>query len=151
MREVFDDPRQARARGARAAAEIRASHSPEAAGRFMAERLKLLLASPGWRSGRYGGRRAGPIYTDWVADLIDSGPVPPGGEHRLGSAQRAARKGLLRVLKPLTVHERLVDGELLKAIEKLDANVQALSVAHAEALRRIADLEERLRSERTED
>jgi glycosyltransferase involved in cell wall biosynthesis len=145
MRQVFEDRDQARAQGARAATQIRASHSPEAAGRFMAKRLKVLLTSPGWRSGRHGGRRKGQIYTDWVAGLIDSGPVPPGGEQRFGAAQRAARKGLLRLLKPLTVHERTVDGELLKAIDKLDANMQALSVAHAEAIHRIAELEEELR------
>jgi glycosyltransferase involved in cell wall biosynthesis len=145
MRRVFDDPEQARRRGAIASAEIRASHGPEAAGRFMAERLRLLLSSPGWRSGRQGGRRSGPIFTDWVAGLIRSGPVPPGGDQRFGAAQRAARKGLLRLLKPVTVHERLVDSELLKSIEKLDANFQALSVSHAAALRRIQELQAQLR------
>ncbi len=145
MREVFDQPEEARRRGQLAAAEIRASHGAEAAGRVMADRLKLLLASPGWRSGRDGGRHSGPIHTGWVSELIRSGPVPPGGRTRFGATQQAARMGLLRLLKPITVHERMVDGELLKAIEKTNANLQALTLSHADALKRIAELQDELR------
>ncbi|MCW3064693.1 MAG: hypothetical protein JWN32_1865, partial [Solirubrobacterales bacterium] len=59
--------------------------------------------------------------------------------------QRAARKSLLRVLKPVTVHQRLVDGELLKGLEAVDASVQALALSHAAALRRIEELSAELR------
>jgi glycosyltransferase involved in cell wall biosynthesis len=141
MREVFADPHAAARRGARAATDIRASHAPEVAGAAMAARLRRVLASPGWRSGYRGGGRPGPSYTEGVNDLIRSGPVPPGFRPRFGVPQKAARKGLLRVLKPIVVHERLVDLELLKAIENLDANLQSLSNAHTAALRRIEELE----------
>ena len=47
MREVFEHPEEAARRGERAAADIRRTHSPEAAGRAMATRLRLLMATPG--------------------------------------------------------------------------------------------------------
>jgi glycosyltransferase involved in cell wall biosynthesis len=141
MREVFADPHAARARGQRAAAEIRSSHGPDAAGRAMVARLEAVMSSPAWRLARRGAGRPGPVFTDWVSELIRSGPVPPGGRARFGGAQVRARRGLLRVLKPLAVHERMVDSELLRAIEKLDANLRELSQSHAAALRRIEELE----------
>ena len=144
MRDVFEQREEARRRGAGAAADIRASHSPEVAGQVMADRLRLVMASPAWRSARRGARRSGPIYTEWVNDLIRSGPVPPASRPRFGAAQRAARKGLLRVLKPVTVHERMVADELLKAIETVDANVQSLAASHEAALRRIEELKAEL-------
>jgi hypothetical protein len=141
MREVFEHRDDAARRGARGAESIRRTHSPEAAGRFMTERLRRILGSSRWRAAR----GSGPIRTEWVSDLIRSGPVPPGAGHRFGAAQRLARQGLLRVLKPVTVHERLVAGELLTAIEKLDANLDSLTQAHAVALRRIDELRAEVR------
>ena len=149
MREVFDSREAALRRGALAAADIRGSHSPEVAGRAMAERLKLVLASPAWRARR-GGTRTGPLYTDWVGELIRSGPLPHARRSRLGAARHAARQGLLRLLKPLAVHERMVDGELLKAIETVDANVRSLALANAAALQRVGELENELAQLRAE-
>jgi glycosyltransferase involved in cell wall biosynthesis len=145
MREVVAQPDAAAQRGARAAADIRRSHSPEVAGAAMAARLRRVLASPAWRSSRRGAGRPGPLYTDWVNQLIRSGPTPPGVRPRFGAPQRAARRGLLRMLKPVVVHEGLVDRELLKAIEKVDANLRALSASHAAALRQIEELQGEVR------
>lgn len=145
MRRVFAHPHAAAQRGTRAATDIRASHAPEVAGAAMAARLRRVLASPVWESGRRGGGRPGPLDTEWVNELIRSGPIPPGVRPRFGAPQKAARKGLLRALKPLVVHERLVDRELLKAIEQVDANLQSLSTAHTAALRRIEELQGEVR------
>jgi glycosyltransferase involved in cell wall biosynthesis len=139
MRGVFEDREEAARRGERAARDIRATHSPEVAGAAMLDRLRLVLASPAWRAARRGSRGLGALYTDWVAERIQSGPVPP-RRARFGAAQRAARKSLLRVVKPVTVHQRLVDAELLKAVQAVDASVQALAFSHAAALRRIEEL-----------
>ncbi|HWF74033.1 MAG TPA: glycosyltransferase [Solirubrobacteraceae bacterium] len=141
MREVFEGREAAAERGRRAAAEIRASHGPEAAGRVMAERLGELEASGAPRASS----RLPRLATGRAGELIRSGPVPP-GRPRFGAPQLAARKGLLRVLKPVTVHQRQVGGELLGAIEALDAKVQSLSLAHREALRHIDRLEAELRA-----
>jgi hypothetical protein len=131
MREVFEDQEEAGRRGRRAAEEIRASHGPEAAGHVMRERLELLHAARERRARR--GRSDG-LGTDQTRELIQSGPVAP-GTPRFGAPQRAARKGLLRLLKPLTVHERRVTSDLLAMIEALD--------------RRVAELESELRELRS--
>ncbi len=136
MREVFEHPEEARRRGGLAAEEIRASHGPAPAGRAMRERLELVQAS----------RPA--IDTARAAELIGSGPVPP-GRPRFGRPQQLARSGLLRLMKPVAVHERLVAGELLRAIEALEAEVRSLSAARVDADRRIAELEAELRELRT--
>ena len=147
MREVFEHPEEAARRGELAAADIRSTHLPEAAGRAMAARLRLLMATPALRAGRASGKTFGALQTDWVAERISSGPIAP--RPRFGKAQLAARKSLLRLMKPVTVHQRLVDGELLKGIEAVDGSVQALAISHAAALRQIDELRaeiERLRS-----
>jgi glycosyltransferase involved in cell wall biosynthesis len=123
MREVFEHPDEAKRRGVRGAEEIRVSHSPEAAGRAMVERLELLAASGRRRAARRTAAAA-PSAT-WVNELVSAGPVPP-GHPRFGAPQRLARKALLRMLKPVTVHQQRVDGELLRRIEQLEAEVQAL-------------------------
>lgn len=145
MRHVFENREEANRRGQIAAADIRTSHGPEAAGRVMAERLRLILASPARSSRPRNATSVAPIRTDRVAGLICSGLVPAGPRHRSGATRRAARKGLLRLLKPVTIHEQIVDGELLKAIVSLDANVQSLAINHAAALRRIEELQGELR------
>lgn len=140
MREVFEGPEEAAQRGKRAAADIRSSHGPDAAGRAMVERLRVLAPSAAER----GAGRSRRVSTDRAGELISNGPVPP-GHPRFGAPQRAARRGLLRALKPVTVHQRLVGNELLKSIEALDANVQSLALAQSETLRRLERLEAELR------
>jgi glycosyltransferase involved in cell wall biosynthesis len=136
MRAVFERPREAALRGERAAAEIRASHGPDAAGRAMVARLRQVAESPRERPAR--------ASTDRASELIRSGPAPPRAP-RFGAPQRAARRGLLRALKPVTMHQRLVGDELVKAIESLDATLQSLSVAQHDAVRRVEQLEAELR------
>ena len=126
MREVFEHQDEAIRRGARGAEEIRASHGPEAAGRAMVERLELLAASGKRRVAPAPSAEPAPAASaTWVNELVGSGPVPP-GRSRFGAPQRVARKALLRLMKPVTVHQRRVDGELLRRIEQLEAELQAL-------------------------
>ena len=129
MREVFDHREEAARRGARAAGDIRGSHRPQVAGQVMRERLELLSSSQAARTA--SARRREAVATQRAAELITSGPVPP-GRPRFGAPQRLARNALLRLFKPVTVHERLVAAELLTAIERLD--------------RRLAELESELQS-----
>lgn len=143
MRAVFEGREEAGRRGARAAAEIRATHGPEAAGRAMVERLELLAGSPPLSAVR---RRRG-VATDSLLGLIKPGPAPSASA-RFGAPQRAARNGLLRLLKPATSHQRLVGAELVKAIEQLDAEARSLAVAHQRALERLRELETELRERR---
>ena len=108
----------------------------------MGDRLESIMASPAWRSARRGGGRPGPLVTDWVSRAVRSGPVPAGDPASLRGPASGRRRGLLRALKPLTVHERLIDGELLNAIEKLDANLRSSAIRDQAAMRRrIEELE----------
>ncbi len=144
MRQVFEDRDGARAVGSVAARDIRRTHAPEVAGRAMADRLQLVLGSPAWRSRRRGGRGSGLVHTERVSDLLRSGPAGR-RRPRFGAPQAAARKGLLRLMKPFTAHQRMVDGELLRAIESIDASVESLAQSQAAALRRIEQLGAELR------
>jgi glycosyltransferase involved in cell wall biosynthesis len=123
MREVFEHRYDAARRGERAASDIRATHGPEAAGAAMRERLELLTASRA--AARARARRRPSVTGERAAELIRSDSVPP-GKSRFGAAQRIARRALLRLLKPVTAHERLVNEELLKAIQALDARAAEL-------------------------
>jgi glycosyltransferase involved in cell wall biosynthesis len=135
MREVFEHRDEAARRGARAATEIRASHGPEAAGRAMGERLELLAAA---RLARATARGTHIGFGERARQLIELGPAPP-GRPRFGAPQRIARKGLLRLLKPVTVHQRQVASELLNEIELLDSRVSELETEVQELRGRVSE------------
>ena len=119
MRDVFENPEEAARRAQRAAAEIRSNNGLDATGRAMAQRLSVLSDVPRQPNGRQstGESRA--------RELIASGPLPP-GRPSFGAPQRVARRVLLRLLKPVTVHQRLVGEELLRRIEQLEAELDEL-------------------------
>jgi glycosyltransferase involved in cell wall biosynthesis len=120
MREVFEHRDEAARRVQRAAADIRSNNGLHATGRAMAERLTVLSQIP--RKPRAKQQRE---RDDKLGELIRSGPVPP-GQPRFGTPQLAARKALLRLLKPVTVHQRLVEEQLLRRIEQLEAELDEL-------------------------
>jgi glycosyltransferase involved in cell wall biosynthesis/SAM-dependent methyltransferase len=122
MREVFEHPEQARARGERASAEIRRSHSPEATGRVVAARLAHIAA--GFALGH--ARLPSLVDTTGLSRRVETGPVLP-KRSRFGAPQRAARKAVLRVMKPFTAHEQMVDRELVGKLSTLDQKVGALA------------------------
>jgi len=116
MREVFDDPAAARARAARGQAELHASHSREAVGRAIARRLacingvgaRAIAGAPALVHGELAR----------TSHRIRSGPAPAKGA-RFGRPQRWMRAIVLRLIKPFTVHERIVDEEMVRAIAAL--------------------------------
>ena len=120
MREVFEHRDEAGRRAERAARDIRSSNGPQAAGSAMVKRLTLLSTDRRSRRARRDTSNHGN-----VAELIRSGPMPP-ARPRFGAPQRAARKALLRLLKPVTVHERRVDEQLLSRIEQLESELSDL-------------------------
>lgn len=133
MRRVFEHREEATAIGRRAARDIRATHAPAVAGLAMRSRLEALADSGPWptpRQSRPGARR-GHQALERAAELIAAGAVPP-AQARLGAPQRLARRVLLRMLKPLTAHQRQVDGSLLEAVRDLDARLQELTRDHDE-------------------
>ncbi|MBA2262568.1 MAG: hypothetical protein H0W03_07860, partial [Solirubrobacterales bacterium] len=55
---------------------------------------------------------------------VERGPQLPRGS---GRARGAARDALLRALRPYSVHQRLVDQELLRALRTMDERIGALA------------------------
>jgi len=120
MREVVEHPEEAGRRTERGAREIRRRHSPEAAGAAISARLGQIHGLP----------RRPPVGSDELAELrrlIAAGPEPAPGIRRL---RGELRKGLLRVLRPLTAHSDQVDREVLAALEEIRAR-QGIQLAQA--------------------
>ena len=133
MREVVGDPDGARRRGERARADILEQHDPQLAGKVMADRLARVTAGFGVPAAR--GHDLGAFDPQPIRERIARGPHTP-DRFRFGAPQRAARKALLRGLKPFAVHEKAVDNDLLRSVEAVDRAVQTLAQTQAAAARR---------------
>ena len=129
MRELFDDPARARELGAIAAADIRRTHSPEAAGQIMRRRLESIRAT--------GHPRP-------VADLalarpamaalpvaLGQGPIPTVRPGRARNLRQFARKGALRMMRPYSAYQKSVDTLVLAALEDLSKGIAAQRHEHA--------------------
>ena len=125
MREVFEHPQEAAERGLRGRADIRANHSPEAAGRVMTDRLTR--ATGGFLPVTRSTSRGATFDPEPLRARIERGPLSPRAS-RFGAPQRAARRALLRALKPFTAFERGVDGEIVRGIEAVDGGVQVTNL-----------------------
>jgi hypothetical protein len=120
LRAAHADPAAARARAARARADVLARHAPAVAGRAMAQRLARLLELP-----LDGAGHSTALDLDGVRARMATGPrALPGGER---GARGAIRAAALRAMRPHTVHQRLVDEELLRALQSLDERVRGLA------------------------
>jgi hypothetical protein len=121
MRHVFEHREEARAKGQRAAADIRRSHSARKAGREMRDRLARVRAlTP-------ASERDASI--DRLADRVAAGPRD-GTRRRL--PRRLLRSVLLRLMKPFTTFQRDVNAETVNALRHL---TQQLEPVRAEQLR----------------
>ncbi|MBW3608142.1 MAG: glycosyltransferase family 4 protein [Actinobacteria bacterium] len=120
MRAVRADPPAARARARRARADVLARHSPAVAGRAMAQRLARVMQLPLDGAGRTSALDLGA-----VRERMATGPKAAPGAAR--GARAAVRDGALRAMRPYTVHQRLVDEELLRALQSLDERVRGLA------------------------
>jgi glycosyltransferase involved in cell wall biosynthesis len=151
MRHVYENPEEARERGARGKMRIRKEHSPQRTAEFIAERLEA-IDTPKQHDpagGRERPAEEGLPGFDAAARYVDAGPeatladVSPHG--RLGGA---ARRTLFRLLKPYTVRHREFERAVLTAIAALDANIDRLheevAEGDAEVFDRIERLERRL-------
>jgi SAM-dependent methyltransferase len=123
MREVFEHPEQAAEKGRRGRADIRERHSLEAAGRVMTARIARAVG--GFRTGR-GTQGPGAFDATPLRERVSQGPMTP-AVYRFGAPQRAARKALLRGLKPYTAHARSVDAGLLQGLEAVNRGLQSLT------------------------
>lgn len=140
MRTVFDDRDQARERGRRAAVDILSTNSPVVCGQAMAARLRHTpthsrASSP--PEARAVVSPALPSITG-LADQIRRGPEAASP----GSAMRAAlRRAVLRIMKPFTAHQMIVNAQILDALRDVQ---RALVETNAECFTAVAEVEHRV-------
>lgn len=139
MREAVDDAAGLHERATRARSDIPEHHAPEVAGRAMADRLARVLNLPLDGSGEVQ-----PLDLEGVRERMAREPEPGDGVRE--GARGAVRDAALRAMRPHTVHQRLVDEEILRVLQTLDERVQGLAAgqaALAAELQRLRDAAER--------
>ncbi len=135
MRAVLADRAGAQGRAQRAYAEVLAHHAPAVAGRAMAARLAHVMQLP-----LDGAGHSPPLDVGAVRARMATGPQAAPGNDR--GARGAVREATLRAMRPYTVHQRLVDEEILRVLQTLDERVQGLAAgqqALAAELARLRD------------
>ncbi len=117
MREIFAEPQSARRRAAQGARDMSDAFSPQAAGDSMRRRLEHIHAR------RERTRRDVPEGSPTpdlgrLAEFVSQGPQPP-GRLRSGSPRGFVRRLVLRLIKPFTAYQRMVDNEMLETLREL--------------------------------
>jgi hypothetical protein len=120
LRAVRADPGAAQQRARRARADVLARHAPAVAGRAMAERLARIALLPLDADGRSPALDLAAVRT-----RMATGPRAAAGAE--GGARGAVREAALRAMRPYTVHQRLVDEEILRVLQSLDERVRGLA------------------------
>jgi hypothetical protein len=123
LRAVRAQPEEAKRRAERARRDVARDHAPAIAGAAMVGRLRRLAGLPAGAGGAVEG-----LDLSAARLRVDGGPA---GQASPGRARGAARGTLLRALRPYSVHQRLVDQELLRALRSLDERVRALATGQA--------------------
>jgi hypothetical protein len=135
------EPGEARARSERARADVEREHAPAAAGRAMADRLARMLGAPRTQAGRLE-----------AVDLAEAERrVRTGPGVAAAGLRGSARAALLRALRPYTVHQRLVDEEILRALRTLDERVRAVAAGQATLAVELRRLREALPEDADDD
>jgi len=125
IRQVLDDRESARVLGARAARDIRRTHSPEAAGVTMGRRLESVRATG---RGRHGADKTLDI-SPAVAALplgvreVTRRRAAPGRARRL---REFARRGILTVMRPVTRSQQLINDGFIVALMELNESIVQL-------------------------
>jgi glycosyltransferase involved in cell wall biosynthesis len=124
MRDVFEHRAAARAKGRRAAADIRRSHSPRKAGQEMRDRLaRVQVPAPAPEAD---------ALIDRLAHRVAAGP----GEHR-SFPRRLLRNLVLRLIRPFTAFQHDVDEAAIDALRHMAQQLEAVRAdqLHAETVR----------------
>lgn len=145
LREVYDNPEEARERGAAGRRAVAERQSVERAAAFVASRLPELERVAHERATREtpGSRAAG---------FITEGPsVSWDAPSRSGVLGRAYRRVLLRLLRPYLIRQRELETlltagveELERSRDRLEEGVRELQRLHNETTQRIDGLEAEL-------
>jgi hypothetical protein len=135
MRRVFEDREFAARLGATAAADIRRTHSAAAAGEILAERLELIRATGRARPGGWSTYTRSPALAALPLKL-EQGPNDVSRDNR-HPAREYARRTALRAMRPYTVYQRSVNGQIAAALKELSENLTDVRHESAAELARI--------------
>jgi glycosyltransferase involved in cell wall biosynthesis len=124
LRALRAAPEEAERRAARAREDVARNHDPVAAGRVMAARLARIVRAP---TAAASGTPVDALALDALRGRIRGGPGPGGAT----GVRDALRTAVLRAMAPYAVHQRLVDEEMLRALQTLDERVRGLAAAQA--------------------
>jgi 2-polyprenyl-3-methyl-5-hydroxy-6-metoxy-1,4-benzoquinol methylase/glycosyltransferase involved in cell wall biosynthesis len=153
MRHVFEHQEEAGERGRRAADDLRRNHSPEAAGRAMAERIRRARArldASSTDGERQHVQRPAGINTNPIVHRIATTPQPVSSGSPLGRVLAPVRRVLLKLMWPFAMQQRVVNQDLLAAVREVDqgsrVSINQLSARsaknHGDLLRAINQLKE---------
>jgi glycosyltransferase involved in cell wall biosynthesis/SAM-dependent methyltransferase len=127
MRDVFERPELAAERGRRGGEDIRRTHSAQAAGEIVRQRLDLLRE----RHQQQSSMVVTPSPIGSLEQRIQAGP-PYNPRPRLGRLGKTLRRLLLQMLRPFTVYQQTVNAELVRSLGSLDARLGDLDLEASE-------------------
>ena len=122
LKQLSQDRATAQRLGSRAATDIRDSHSPRATGEAVSRRLESIRSTGRPRRPREAAGERPPALAQ-VARRLQGGI--DGGITREG-LRKVARTGLLRLIRPFTAYQHMVDAELLTALDEVNQKITEL-------------------------
>ncbi|MCA1569074.1 MAG: glycosyltransferase [Chloroflexi bacterium] len=152
MREVWENPAEARARGARAQREIAEHFSLDAVGRVARERLKRLAAGHRRRGVGAGVGAAGDGVVDGIANSwVQSAELKLTFDalrdaRETGGAKGAARRAALAAMRPYTHHQDELSRFTVNGLREVDNRLDDLTLDTQAQVARLERLVHRLQA-----
>jgi glycosyltransferase involved in cell wall biosynthesis len=126
MRHVWEHPNEAKARGARAQADIQQDYAPAVTGaiaRGRLERLDELGRSRHAGPGAVGGPGGASVTAQHLDAALSGFDLRRGQAPAPSGLAGLMRRSVLRLMLPFTFHEREVDRSLVAAIRDLESDL----------------------------
>ncbi len=137
MRRIRERPDETREKAGRARRDIQRGYAPDVAGRIARARLKRLLDGPSG-TGRVQARGVFPaVERELALDIRRGTPARKG-------AAGLARRFVLRLMLPFTIHERKLDWALLAGLRELRGDLDRERAIEVRVRARLRRLESRL-------
>jgi glycosyltransferase involved in cell wall biosynthesis/SAM-dependent methyltransferase len=128
MREVYENPEEAEARGRQAAADIRRNHSPQAAAEAIGERIekgrRARLAARFQPPSAARATVGAPAGRDLLEHLLHVDVAsPPAGA---GRAQAEAKRLYMRLLRPYAAHQQRINTTVAESLDEIRVGLTEL-------------------------
>jgi glycosyltransferase involved in cell wall biosynthesis len=121
LRRLFAEPALAHQLGTRAAQEIRVTRSLQATGEAISRRLEAIHATGRPRRNRAGDERSPAVVQ--ISRRLQDGPY---GTTPKEGLRRLARRAMLRLMRPFTAYQHVLDAEFVAALDEVDRKISDL-------------------------